>query len=158
MRRFAAVVLAAALAAPLIARAAPPPDINTPINDFIDGFNQGDTKRGFGAYAPGDVVIIDEFPPHIWTGAQAAQTWAADYGKYIQTVGVSDGSVAHGAPSRVAINGNLAYVLVPAVYSYKSHGTPTAEKAEFTFVLAMADGAWKIKSWTYAGATPHPAQ
>lgn len=151
MTRFAYLGSICLLALPLAARAA---DVNTPINDFIDGFNQGDTKRGFGAYAPGDVIIIDEFAPHIWTGAHAAQDWAADYEKHTKAFQVTDPSVAHQAPTRVQITGDAAYVLVPAQYIYKQAGKPQTEQAQFTFVLKMVDGAWKIASWTYAGEAP----
>ena len=152
MTRTHLLALALLTAMPAAARAA---DVNTPINDFIDGFNQGDTKRGFGAYAPGNVVIVDEFAPHIWTGPQAAQNWAADYGTHAKTDGITDGSVSHQAPTRVQMSGDLAYVLVPAEYTYKEKGKPQAETAQFTFVLKMVDGAWKIAAWNYAGEAPH---
>jgi hypothetical protein len=61
-------------------------------------------------------------------------------------------------PTRTEVEGNVAYVIVPTVYLYKEHGQPTAEEGQMTFVLARVDGAWKIKSWTWSGITPHPAK
>jgi hypothetical protein len=90
-------------------------DVMTPIRQFIDGFNSGDTKSAFAAYSTGDILIIDEFAPHRWTGPHAAQEWAAAYDKHAHATGVSDGSVKYGNPTRTEIEGDAAYVIVPTV-------------------------------------------
>ena len=79
------------------------PDVTQPIHQFIDGFNTGDTKSAYAAYATGEITIVDEFAPHRWVGPHAAQDWAADYDKHAQATGVSDGSVKYGAPNRTEI-------------------------------------------------------
>jgi hypothetical protein len=68
-------------------------DVTAPIHQFIDGFNNGDTKSAFAAYSTGDITIVDEFAPHRWLGPHAPQDWAADYEKHAQATGVSDGVV-----------------------------------------------------------------
>src|ERR1041385_6137754 len=80
-------------------------DVTSPIHQFIDGFNTGDVKSAYAAYANGDIVIVDEFAPHIWRGPHAAQDWAADYDKHAKASGVSDGSVKYGAPTRTEVEG-----------------------------------------------------
>src|SRR5271170_6428823 len=102
--------------------AAPPVDVTVPIRQFIDGFNKSDTKSAFAAYATGDITIVDEFAPHRWTGPNAAHEWAADYDKHAAATGVSDGSVKYGAPTRSVVDGDTAYVIVPALYTYKEKG------------------------------------
>jgi hypothetical protein len=47
------------------------PDVTAPIHQFIDGFNAGDTKPAYAAYATGDITIVDEFAPHRWIGPQS---------------------------------------------------------------------------------------
>jgi hypothetical protein len=133
-------------------------DVTVPIHQFIDGFNNGDTKSAFAAYASGDIVIIDEFAPHRWVGPHAAQEWAADYDKHAQATGVTDGIVKYGAPTRTEIEGKVAYVIVPTVYSYKEHGKGVAEKGQMTFVLKDEAGGWKISGWTWSGEKPHRAK
>ena len=71
-------------------------DAMTSIRQFIDGFNNGDAMSAFAAYASGDVLIIDEFAPHRWSGPNAAHEWAGAYEKHAQATGVSDGSVKYG--------------------------------------------------------------
>ncbi|MGO8796062.1 MAG: DUF4440 domain-containing protein [Candidatus Sulfotelmatobacter sp.] len=153
--------ISAALASILLvsaAFAASPGDVTTPIHQFIDGFNNGDTKSAYAAYATGDILIIDEFAPHSWVGPHAAQDWAADYDKHAHATGVSDGSVKYGAPTRTEVEGDVAYVIVPTRYSYKEHGKAMTEKGEMTFVLHAEAGDWKISAWTWSGVKPHLAK
>ena len=133
-------------------------DVTAPIHQFIDGFNSGDTKSAFATYASGDIVIVDEFAPHRWVGPRAAQEWAADYDKHAQATGVTDGIVKYEEPTRTEIEGKVAYVIVPTVYSYQEHGKPIAEEGQMTFVLKLEAGGWKISAWTWSGGKPHPAK
>jgi hypothetical protein len=133
-------------------------DTMSPIRQFIDGFNSGDTKSAYAAYANGDILIIDEFTPHRWSGPNAAHEWAEAYEKHAQATGVSDGSVKYGDPTRIEIEGDVAYVIVPTVYNYKQDGRPTTEEGQMTFVLHLESREWKISAWTWSGVKPHPAK
>jgi hypothetical protein len=42
------------------------------INQFVDGFNKGDTKMAVAACAD-ETSILDEFPPHEWHGGGPAR-------------------------------------------------------------------------------------
>ena len=77
MRRVIFAMLVGVLLAPSGMGAAQ--DVTVPIHQFIDGFNTGDTKSAYAAYAAGDIAIVDEFAPHRWVGPHAPQEWAADY-------------------------------------------------------------------------------
>ena len=157
MKPIHSALLAACFIAPG-ALAATPGEVTAPIHQFIDGFNSGDTKSAFAAYATGPIQIVDEFAPHRWMGPKAPQIWAADYDKHAAATGVSDGSVKYGDPTRSEIEGDVAYVIVPTVYTYKDHGQPTAEEGEMTFVLHGGKTGWKISAWTWSGVKPHPAK
>ncbi len=133
-------------------------DVTVPIRQFIDGFNTGDVKSAYAAYAKGDILIVDEFAPHRWFGPHAAQDWAADYDKHAKATGVSEGSVKYGAPTRTEIERDEAYVIIPTVYNYKQSGKPTTEEGQMTFVLQAEAGGWKISSWTWSGVKPHATQ
>jgi len=133
-------------------------EVMTPISQFINGFNAGETNSAFAAYASGDILIIDEFAPHRWFGPHAAHEWAAAYDRHAQATGVSGGTVKFGTPTRTEIEGDTAYVIVPTVYSYKEHGKPITEEGQMTFVLHGEAAAWKISAWTWSGVKPHPAR
>jgi hypothetical protein len=150
-------LLVSVLVAPAAMLAATP-DVSAPIRQFIDGFNSGDTKSAYAAYATGDVSIIDEFAPSLWTGPHAAQEWAAAYAKHAEATGVTDGSVTYGAPRRTEVAGNSAYVIIPTTYLYKEKGKAMAEEGQMTFALVAEGGAWKIRGWTWTGVKPHTAK
>jgi ketosteroid isomerase-like protein len=138
--------------------AAAPADVTAPIRQFIDGFNSGDTKTAFAAYAKGDITIIDEFAPHVWMGPHAAQDWAADFDKNAKTTGVTAAKVTYSAATRTEIEGDVAYVVMPTGYVYKLKGVPMEEKGQITAVLHKEAGGWKMKGWTWAGMKPHAAK
>jgi ketosteroid isomerase-like protein len=157
MKRVILALFAGILLAPA-AMAAAQNDVTAPIHQFIDGFNSGDTKSAYAAYATGDITIVDEFAPHLWTGPHAAQDWAADYDKHAKATGVTDGLVKYGKPTRSEIGGNVAYVIMPTVYLYKEHGKPMAEEGQITVVLHLEMGGWKMRGWTWSGVKPHAAR
>jgi Domain of unknown function (DUF4440) len=157
LKKLMFALLMSVLFVPLAMRAATG-DVTVPIRQFIDGFNTGDVKSAYAAYATGDILIVDEFAPHRWFGPHAAQDSAADYDKHAKATGVSDGSVKYGTPTRSEIEGNEAYVIIPTVYNYKQNGKPTTEEGQMTFVLHAEAGEWKISSWTWSGVKPHAAR
>ena len=156
MNKVLTALLACILLAPA-AMAAPAASLTAPIKQFLDGFNTGDTKSAYAAFARGDVAIVDEFAPHRWLGPKAAQAWAADYDRHAKATGVSEGIVKYGEPTRTEVEGKLAYVIVPTVYLYKEHGRAISEEGQMTFVLRNGASGWKIKAWTWSGVKPHPA-
>ncbi|HUX45321.1 MAG TPA: nuclear transport factor 2 family protein [Terracidiphilus sp.] len=133
-------------------------DVTKPIRQFIDGFNSGNVQRAYAAYATGDITIVDEFAPHLWTGPHAAQDWAADYEKHAKATGVTDGLVKYGNPTRTEIEGDVAYVIMPTMYVYKEYGTAMAEEGQITVVLHLEAGKWKMRGWTWTGVKPHLAK
>lgn len=141
-----------------VAFAAAGDDVAAPLRHFIDAFNKGDTASAYATYAKGEISIVDEFAPHRWSGTHAAQDWAAAYDKHAQATGVSDGQVKYGTPTRVEVEGELAYVILPTEYLYKEHGKQMDEKGQVTAVLHKEDGAWKIRAWTWSGEKPHLAK
>ena len=159
MKKTVFALLVSVLFAP-VAFAASGDDVAAPVRQFIDAFNKGDTATGFATYAQGEIAIVDEFAPHRWTGPQAAQEWAADYDKHAKSTGVTEGLVKYGSPTRIEVEGDLAYVILPSEYLYKERGKAMQEKGQITAVLHKEAGAWKIRGWTWSGGrspTARPA-
>jgi hypothetical protein len=145
-------------AAPATKHAAKPVDVPKHIKQFIDGFNKGDTKSAFAAYATGDITIIDEFAPHLWVGPHAPQDWAAEYGKHATATGVTDGNVTYGSVFVSNIEGDVAYVVLPTIYNYKEKGKAITEPGKMAFVLHLESGEWLIRAWCWTGTKPHPVK
>ena len=68
------------------------------------------------------MVIVDEVPPFVWRGPGAFQGWAGDLAAYDKKNGISDEHVAISAATRTEVDGDRAYVIVPAVYTFKQGG------------------------------------
>ena len=154
MNKTIVVLIVVVFAVPYLC-AANPQDLTKPIHQFIDGFNKGDTKSASAAYVSGDVVIVDEFPPHLWMGPHAVQDWASDFDKLGKAENDSDASVKYGAPTRTEVKDGVAYVVIPTVFNFRKSGQAMTEKGQMTFVLHQESGAWKIASWTWTGEAAH---
>jgi ketosteroid isomerase-like protein len=148
------IVLGAAAAAH-----AADPQLMAPIHKFIDSFNKGDTAGAAATHsATADLAIVDEVPPHLWSGPNAFQAWGADLAADMKKNGLTDASVTLGAaPTREESDGQNAYVVVPAAFSFKQNGKAMREKAQMTFVLKKDASGWLIHSWTWTGPRPTAA-
>ena len=125
-------------------------DVMATVNQFIDGFNKGDTKTALAACAS-PASIIDEFPPYVWSGATACADWARDYDAASKKDKITDQAVKLGKPKHVDVSGDRGYVVVPANYSFKLDGKPTAENGSlFTVALLKGADGWRITAWTWS--------
>jgi ketosteroid isomerase-like protein len=152
------VIVGLAMCALMAANAgaqAPPPDLMTPVQKFMDAFNKGDMAGAAATHAAdAETVIIDEVAPFAWHGADAFKSWSAALEADSKTQGLSEQKVTIGAPSRTEVAGELAYVVVPAVYSFTKAGVAMRESAQMTFVLKKGARGWLIHGWTWTGPRP----
>ncbi len=129
-----------------------------PIRKFIDSFNKGDAAGAAATHsATADLTIVDEVPPHLWNGPNAFQAWSAALDSQIKKEGLTEPAVRIGTPTREESDGQNAYIVVPAVYSFKQNGKAMREKAQMTFVLKKEGSGWLIHGWTWTEARPTPA-
>ena len=134
------------------------PQIMAPINKFIDTFNKGDMAGAASAYASGaDLTILAEVPPYVWRGPKAFQSWAADLDSDAKKHSITEPKVTLSAPTRVETAGTDAYVVVPAVYTFKEAGASKRESAQMTFALKKGATGWSIHGWTWTGPRPQAA-
>jgi ketosteroid isomerase-like protein len=120
------------------------------VHQFVDSFNKGDTKTAAAACA-NETSIIDEFPPHEWHGAGACAKWIADFDADSKKNGITDGSVTLAAPKHVEVNGDRAYVVIPADYAFKQKGKPVKEAGSLlTVALQKTPAGWRITAWSWS--------
>ena len=117
------------------------------VHQFIDGFNKGDTKTIVAACAD-QTSILDEFPPHEWHGTGACAKWVSDFDADAKKKGITDGVVTLSKPSHVDITGDLAYVVIPAGYTFKQKGSEAG--SIITLTLQKVQSAWRITGWSWA--------
>jgi ketosteroid isomerase-like protein len=130
-----------------------------PIQKFIDAFNKGDAATASATHAAeADLVIIDEVPPYLWRGSQAFKAWSTDLDSDAKKQGITEPMVTISAPTRTETSGDHAYVVVPAVYTYKQGSVAMREQAQLTVTLKRGAGGWLIHGWTWTGPKPRPAK
>jgi ketosteroid isomerase-like protein len=139
------------------AAAAADPQLMAPVHQFIDSFNKGDVKTAEAVHAAGGVAIIDEPPPHFWSGPGAFKAWAAALEADGKKRGDTDQKVTVSDPIREEVSGDHAYLVVPALFTFKEKGAAMQEQGQMTFALTKAAGGWKISGWTWSGPRPSPA-
>ncbi len=149
-------LLAATVAGP--AAAIQDNSVSAPISAFLLAFNGGDMKVAASQFVTGGTSIIDEFAPHYWVGTTALAQWAADYDKDATARGISGGKVVLGKATRTEVEGGVAYVVVPATYTFKQRGTAMLEDGQMTFALKGKAKAWKIAAWSWTGPAPKPGK
>jgi ketosteroid isomerase-like protein len=153
IKRLSAIAFAGAILltlTPATARASAQSDVMATVQQFVNGFNKGDLKSALAACAP-SAIIIDDFPPHEWSGAGACATWAAAYGADSDRQGITGGIVTLATPWRVDVTGERAYAVIPATYTYKQHGKPVTEAgAVITIALQKLPAGWRITGWAWS--------
>ena len=125
-------------------------DVKARAQAFVDAFNAGDNDK-VKAICADETGIIDEFPPYAWHGAGACLKWGEDYGKDAAKKGITDGGVKIDKFVHADVEGDRAYVVTSATYSYKLKGKPGAEKnAAFTFAFRKEAAGWRITAWSWS--------
>jgi ketosteroid isomerase-like protein len=127
-------------------------DVLAVVNQFLDGFNKGDTKAVLATCAA-EVAIIDEFSPYVWHGGTACSDWADDFAADAKKNGITDPIVTLGKPRHVDVDGDRAYLVIPANYKFKVKGKPASETGSiFTVTLRKWPTGWRITGWAWAKA------
>jgi ketosteroid isomerase-like protein len=125
------------------------------VHDFIDAFDKGDAAGAAATQSP-DVSIIDEVAPFTWKAPGAFQAWAGALMADAKAKGQSGNKVTLGETVRDQEDGDTAYVVMAATYSYDQKGAATSEPARMVFALKKTAGDWKITAWAWAGDPPKP--
>jgi hypothetical protein len=125
-------------------------DIVATIHQFADNLDPKTIDKALAA-CDSPASIIDEFPPHAWSGPTACADWVKAFGEYNEKNGITDADAEIGAPWSVDIDGDRGYAVCPATYTYKQHGKPMKEShAVFAAAFRKTDAGWRITAWSWA--------
>jgi ketosteroid isomerase-like protein len=120
------------------------------VRRFVEAFNADDADLVQAACAD-ELSIIDDFPPHEWTGRMAALTWYRDMAGMAAGYRMSDWSVILHEPLEVTVTGQRAYIVVPIDVHWRQDGTPVDRKGFMTMSLRDGTIDWRISAlaWTW---------
>jgi ketosteroid isomerase-like protein len=125
-------------------------DIVAVVHQFADNLDPKTIDKALAA-CDSPTSIIDEFPPHAWSGPTACADWAKGFGEYNDKNGITDADAKIGAPWSVDVDGDRAYMVAPATYTYKQRGKAMKEPhAVFTAAFRKTDAGWRITAWSWA--------
>ncbi len=142
------LIISAVLLVTAPAAASDATDIAATVNVYNDTLNKNNFPGAAAYYAPAP-TIIDEFAPHIWSGANAFAQWGSDYGVYAKDRGMTEASMRLMSPRHVSVEGDRGYAVVPAIFDFKRGAKQVHEAGTMTFAMQRIDGAWKIAGWTW---------
>jgi ketosteroid isomerase-like protein len=122
-------------------------DIVATIHQFADNLDPKTIDKALAA-CDSPAAVLDEFPPHVWN---SCGDWAKAFGEYNEQKGITDADAKIGAPWSVDVDGDRAYAVCPATYTFKQHGKTMKEAhAVFTAAFRKTDSGWRITAWSWA--------
>jgi hypothetical protein len=139
----------ALLSAPAVCSASDASGVMATIDGAVAAFNRGDMKAWTAACAS-SASIIDDFPPHAWSGPTACADWWNAFVGANKKNDMSWGTLLLGTGWHVAVTANRGYTVFPATYTYRVKGRPAKDSGIFTLVLIRAPRGWRIVAWSWA--------
>jgi hypothetical protein len=128
------------------------------VTTFMEAFNSGDMARAATVNSASGTNIIDEFAPFTWSGPTAFADWGAGFAADATALGITEPKVMLNSPIVKNLIADHAYLIYPAVYTYKLKGVSMREPAHMAFALRKEGSDWKIAAWTWTGTVPKPAK
>jgi SnoaL-like domain len=120
------------------------------VRQYVDGFNKANLKEMTSTCEP-SASLIDDFAPHLWTGANACANWFKDFTAWAKANRYTHNTVILSKPWQLMVDGNYAYVVVPVKYTWLQVGKPgQLSGSVYTLVLDRAKTGWLIAGWTWA--------
>jgi SnoaL-like domain len=122
-----------------------------PVQRWIDAFNAAKTPLPEDVFTA-DVVITDQFPPYVWSGAAEADAWSERLNAGLLGSRVKNEHVVTEPPRAFMIDkaGDRASFVLPATLTYDFDGKPTSDRALWYFVVVRtAEGTWLIAADTW---------
>jgi len=126
------------------------------VKTVIDNFNKGDMKAVGAAMSPDGTSIVDEIPPHSWSGANAFDAWSKALADYEKTNEVSGDAITVRGKVRVVVSDDRAYVVQPVVYDFKQKGVAMQESSRMVYTLQKGKSGWMVTGFTWAGTAAKP--
>ncbi len=122
----------------------PPVEIQTLIDNHINGFNTDDNDLFLSVF--GDTaIIIDGIAPYRWLNPNAPANWLADVEKWRENLGVTSENLSY-EMGFWNVEGSSAYAVVSGTLTVTIKGQSVARTGTLAYTFTNRDGAWKIEA------------
>jgi ketosteroid isomerase-like protein len=126
------------------------------ITRMTEAVNRGEMPTAFAAFSASP-SIVDDGAPYRWQGPDAPKAWLEAMGANAQAHGMTAINMKLSAATRVEIDGNRAYAIVPGLLSYvMKDGHSEHADGLLTFILLKSAGDWKIDTLVWTGPQAKP--
>ena len=120
------------------------------VRSFVAAFNNDDVDL-VQAACEDETLIVDDFPPHTWSGSRAATRWYQDMVRMADQFGMSEPSVRLTGPGKVTSADGSAYLVVPVDVRWVEAGTPAQRAGYMTMAAKNGVEGWRLSAcaWTW---------
>jgi hypothetical protein len=125
------------------------PAMMIPVQALVRFMASGEARHLDGVFC-GRTTIVENFPPFLFEGPHAAGRWREGFAEHALRHGLEDLQASFGPAQDVRREGGLAYFALPTRWTGRSHGRPFEETGGWGFVLALEEGAWRIRAYGWA--------
>lgn len=101
-----------------------------------------------GVFSTGDVTILENFPPHVFSGQAGLDHWRGLMARHVGAI--SELRHTFGPPQDFVRTGDTAYFSLPTRWTGVRDGKPFDEHGGWSFVLVLESGAWRIRSYGWS--------
>ena len=142
---------------PTAANAEPAPAtdqvLRAPLDSFVAAFNRWDLRLPDRSFAE-DCVVVDIFPPFVWSGAGAAQRWwgllaGTDEASHRRKAALRQ-HLEVGAIEALTTRGDQAQFNVPATLTYVSAGASHTIHGRWIIAERRTPAGWRISAHAWA--------
>ena len=101
-----------------------------------------------GVFSTGEVTILENFAPHVFTGQDGLAHWRALMARHVGAIG--DLRHAFGPPQDFGRTDDVVYFSLPTRWTGVRDGKPFDEDGGWSFTLVWEDGGWRIRAYGWA--------
>ncbi len=101
-----------------------------------------------GVFSTGDLVILENFPPHVFTGQNGLAHWRGLMARHVGTI--ADLRRAFGPPQDFGRTGDVVYFSLPTRWTGVRDGRPFDEHGGWSFTQVLEEGRWRIRAYGWS--------
>ncbi|MGA8534148.1 MAG: nuclear transport factor 2 family protein [Candidatus Tumulicola sp.] len=120
----------------------PPADIQSLIENHINGFNAQNADLFHSVFAE-DAIIIDGIAPYRWLNPNAPANWLADVEKWRKDLGVTYEHLTY-EMGFWNVEGSSAYAVISGTLTVTIKGQTVARTGTLAYTFSRERGEWKI--------------
>jgi hypothetical protein len=101
-----------------------------------------------GVFSTADLVILENFPPHVFTGQEGLDHWRGLMSRHVGAI--AQLQHAFGPAQDFVRTGDIVYFSLPTRWTGVREERPFIEHGGWSFVLVLEGGAWRIRSYGWS--------